>query len=60
MILGAAAYFGRSADRLSVSAEEVCPVPGHTERNYEPAIEAGLTGSGGYETRNPEAFDETY
>ncbi|MDE0385742.1 MAG: hypothetical protein OXI22_17805 [Defluviicoccus sp.] len=30
-----------------------------TERAFETAIEAGLTGSGGYETRNPVAYDET-
>ena len=31
---------------------------GHTERDFETAIEAGLTSSGGYETRNPTAYDE--
>ena len=31
---------------------------GHTERDFETAIEAGLTGSGGYEKRHPNAFDE--
>ena len=31
---------------------------GHTERAFETAIEAGLTSSGGYETRNPSAYDE--
>ena len=31
---------------------------GHTERDFEVAIEAGLTSSGGYETRSPNAFDE--
>ena len=31
---------------------------GHTERDFETAIEAGLTGSGGYETRSPSAYDE--
>ena len=31
---------------------------GHTERAFETAIEAGLTGSGGYLKRNPSAFDE--
>jgi len=31
---------------------------GHTERVFEAAIEAGLTGSGGYEMRNPNAYDE--
>ena len=31
---------------------------GHTERDFETAIEAGLTNSGGYETRNPSAYDE--
>ncbi len=30
----------------------------HTERDFETAIEAGLTGSGGYETRSPSTFDE--
>jgi len=30
---------------------------GHTERDFETAIEAGLTTSGGYETRNPSAYD---
>ena len=30
----------------------------HTERAFETAIEAGLTGSGGYETRSPNAYDE--
>ncbi len=33
-------------------------MPGHTERDFEKAIEAGLTGSGGYEKRSPSAFDE--
>ena len=31
---------------------------GHTERDFETAIEAGLTGSGGFEKRSPNAFDE--
>ena len=31
---------------------------GHTERDLETAIEAGLAGSGGYETRSPDAYDE--
>ena len=31
---------------------------GHTERDFETAIEAGLTNSGGYETRNQSAYDE--
>ena len=31
---------------------------GHTERDFETAIEAGLTSSGGYETRSPSAYDE--
>ncbi len=31
---------------------------GHTERAFETAIEAGLTTSGGYEARNPSAWDE--
>ena len=31
---------------------------GHTERDFETAIEAGLTSSGGYEKRRPSAFDE--
>ena len=31
----------------------------HTELAFETAIEQGLTGSGGYETRTPSTFDET-
>ena len=31
---------------------------GHTECDFETAIEAGLTSSGSYETRNPSAYDE--
>ena len=31
---------------------------GHTERDFETAIEAGLTSSGRYETRSPSAHDE--
>ena len=31
---------------------------GHTEIDFERAIEAGLTSSGGYETRSPSAYDE--
>ena len=31
---------------------------GHTEHAFETAIEAGLTGSGGYEKQSPNAFDE--
>ena len=31
---------------------------GHTEHDFETAIAAGLTGSGGYETRTPNAYDE--
>ena len=31
----------------------------HTEHAFEAAIEAGLAGSGGYETRSPGAYDET-
>ena len=31
---------------------------GHTERDFERAIEAGLTSVGGYETRSPTAYDE--
>ena len=31
---------------------------GHTERDFETAIEAGLTSSGGYAKRRPRAFDE--
>ena len=34
-------------------------MPAHTERAFETAIEAGLTSAGGYETRRPNAFDET-
>ena len=30
---------------------------GHTERDFETAIEAGLTSPGGYETRKPSAYD---
>lgn len=33
-------------------------MPKHTEHALEAAIEAGLTGSGGYESRNASAFDE--
>ena len=33
-------------------------MPGHTERDFEAAIEAGLTGAGGYDKRSPSAFDE--
>ncbi len=33
-------------------------MPGHTERDFETAIEAGLTSSGGYKTRSPSAYDE--
>ncbi|MGD9578958.1 MAG: type I restriction endonuclease subunit R [Syntrophorhabdus sp.] len=32
---------------------------GHTERDFEAAIEAGLVNSGGYERRQPGDFDET-
>ena len=32
---------------------------GHTEHDFEAAIEAGLAKSGGYETRSPDAYDET-
>ena len=31
---------------------------GHTEWDFETAIEAGLTSSGGYESRSPKAYDE--
>ena len=31
---------------------------GHTERDFEKAIEAGLTSAGGYDMRNPSAYDE--
>ena len=31
---------------------------GHTERDFETAIEVGLTSSGGYEMRKPSAYDE--
>ena len=31
---------------------------GHTERDFETAIEAGLTNSGRYEARGPNAYDE--
>ena len=33
-------------------------MPSHTEHAFETAIEAILTGSGGYETRKPGAYDE--
>ena len=33
-------------------------MPSHTEQDYETATEAGLTGSGGYESRNPSTYDE--
>ena len=33
-------------------------MPSHTERDFEEAIEAGLTSTGGYEKRSPNAFDE--
>lgn len=33
-------------------------MPGHTERHFETAIEAGLTGAGGYVKRAPTAYDE--
>ena len=33
-------------------------MPGHTERDFENAIEAGLVNTGGYEKRRPNAFDE--
>ena len=33
-------------------------MPGHTERAFETAIEAGLTRSGGYTARSPNAYDE--
>jgi type I restriction enzyme R subunit len=32
---------------------------GHTERDFEAAIEAGLVGAGGYAKRHPSAYDET-
>ena len=32
---------------------------GHTERDFETANESRLTGPGGYETRSPDAGDET-
>ena len=31
---------------------------GHTERDFEAAVEAGLTSAGGYEKRSPSGFDE--
>ena len=34
-------------------------MPKHTERDFETAIESGLTGAGGYESRAPSAYDET-
>ena len=33
---------------------------GHTERDFETAIESGLTSSGGYEKRRPNTFDEAF
>ncbi|MCK1472834.1 DEAD/DEAH box helicase family protein [Bradyrhizobium sp. CW10] len=33
-------------------------MPGHTERHFEIAIEAGLVGTGGYVKRAPTAYDE--
>ena len=33
-------------------------MPGHTERDFETAIEAGLTICGGFESRKPIAYDE--
>ena len=35
-------------------------MPGHTERDFETAIEFGLTKSGGFEKRNPSAFSEVF
>ena len=32
---------------------------GHTERDFETAIEAGLIESGGYEKREPSTYDDT-
>ncbi|MBF0678787.1 MAG: type I restriction endonuclease subunit R [Devosia sp.] len=32
---------------------------GHTESDFETAIEAGLVGAGGYATRSPTAYDES-
>jgi type I restriction enzyme R subunit len=34
-------------------------MPGHTEQDFETAIEAGLVGAGGYEKRQANAYDET-
>ena len=31
---------------------------GHTERDFETAIEAELTSSGGYDTQSPSAYEE--
>ena len=33
-------------------------MPKHTERDFETAIEAGLTGFGGYKKRSPKGYDE--
>ena len=33
-------------------------MPKHTEHDFESAIETGLTGAGGYESRVPSAYDE--
>lgn len=35
-------------------------MPGHTERHFEDAIEAGLIGAGGYVERAPSTFDEGF
>ena len=34
-------------------------MPAHTEHDFETAIEAGLIDRGGYEKRDPSAYDET-
>ena len=44
--------------RCSYSLCGCVTMSGHTERDFETAIEAGLTSSAGYETRNPSAYDE--
>ena len=33
-------------------------MPGHTEKDFEAAIEAGLVGAGGYAKRGPDGYDE--
>ena len=44
--------------KLSTSRDDA-KMPKHTERDFEKAVEAGLTNSGGYESRVPSAYNET-